>query len=81
MKILSTLFVIFVAVFILEISNTTQELAGKYQSMNQFNNSEVDNQLLKKIYYFDILNTFVIGLGGVAAFFIWKQKNKKTNES
>ena len=81
MKILSTLLILFVVIFILEISNVSQELAGKYQSMNQFNNSEVDNQLLKKVDYFDILNTFIIGLGGVATLFIWKPKQKKTNES
>lgn len=86
MRIFKTIILVGVMTVALLFTETATEIANKYQSMNQFNNSEFDYQLLKRVEYINYLNYFTIGLGAFAMFSIWKpkkvkQSNTENNES
>lgn len=60
--------------------NRSTEVATKYISLNQFNNSEVDNQLLHAAVDITYLNYFILVAFLFALAAIWKPKQTNTNK-
>jgi hypothetical protein len=79
-KLIRSLLLIAILAVPLKVTSMIREVGEKNQAMTQFNNSEVDYQILKNIQHIEYLDYFVIVIGAFAMFAIWKPK-KQTKET